>query len=238
MANTSALRPVARTPLYEVLVARLREHVQQTHLREGDRLPSERQLAQELAVSRASIRQALVALEVQGVIRIRHGGGSYLTGPDLNAQPFETIIGRRRRLPDILDTREALEVKLAELAAQRRDDHDLHEIESALDLMAHAVANGECGSEGDAAFHKAVTAAAHSPLMEHLMEAIAPDILESRLESLSQKGRPARSLRDHKAIAKAISESEPVKARAAMRRHLHSVGHVKLMRWTPDESTR
>src|SRR3989442_5808274 len=73
-----ALRPIARLKLYEDLVERLGEHVREARLKPGDRFPPERELASRLGVSRASIRQAMVALEVQGRVEVRHGDGTYL----------------------------------------------------------------------------------------------------------------------------------------------------------------
>lgn len=132
---SDALRPLSRPRLYEQVVERLREYVQSESLHAGDRLPPERDLAERLGVSRTSVRQALVALEVQGLVDTRHGGGTYLLRDRLDAEPLETMIDRRRRLPDVLDARDALETKLAELAATRRTDKDLAEIEAALAAM-------------------------------------------------------------------------------------------------------
>ncbi|HEY4993505.1 MAG TPA: GntR family transcriptional regulator, partial [Nakamurella sp.] len=81
-AETGALSPVPRTPLYERLVERLRTHVLQADLRAGDRLPPERELAARLGVSRSSVRQAIVALQVRGLVEVRHGGGTFLRGDD------------------------------------------------------------------------------------------------------------------------------------------------------------
>lgn len=231
--KTRALSPLDRTPLYERLVARLRDHVVEAGLKAGDRLPPERRLAEELGVSRASVRQAIVALEVQGLIEVRHGGGSFLRRDDLNPVPFAQVVDRKRRLPDILDAREALEVKLAELAAERRTARDIDAIENALALMADAVDRGESGAEGDAAFHAALTEAAHSPLLAQMMEQLADDISVSRDESLAQLGRPPVSLNQHHLIAGAIIEGDGRKARKAMRHHLRNVGDVKLLLWTP-----
>lgn len=231
--KTGALSPVDRVPLYELLVERLRDHVIEAGLKAGDRLPAERLLAQELGVSRASVRQAIVALEVQGLIEVRHGGGSYLRHDDLNPLPFAQVMDLQRRLPDILDAREALEVKLAELAAERHTPEDIAAVNSALAMMADAVSRGESGAAGDAAFHGAVTAAAHSSLLADLMAELAEDISKSRQESLAQVGRPVTSLSQHHAIADAIVAGDPKGARRAMRKHLRSVRDVKLLHWTP-----
>lgn len=233
MTKTKALSLVDRTPLYELLVGRLRDHVEEAQLKTGDRLPPERQLAEDLGVSRASVRQALVALEVQGLIEIRHGGGSFLLRDDLNPVPFAQVLDLRRRLPDILDAREALEVKLAELAAERHSAEDVVAIENALTKMANDIAAGQTGADGDAAFHGAITAAAHSPLLAHIMDQLADDIRDSRRESLAQADRPPASLAQHRVIADAIAAADPRAARKAMRHHLRSVRDVKLLHWTP-----
>ena len=231
--QVSALSPLSRTPLYERLVERLRAHVQEAGLKKGERLPPERELATRLGVSRASLKQAIVALEVQGLVEVRHGGGTFLRTDDLEPVPLAQVLDLQRRLPDILDAREALEVKLAELAAERRTDADVAAVLAALELMAQAVEHGEPGGEGDAAFHQAITAAAHSALLARMMGELAEDISESRRESLLQAGRPAGSLAQHREIAQAVRDMDSVAAGAAMRRHLRSVRDVKLLAWKP-----
>jgi GntR family transcriptional repressor for pyruvate dehydrogenase complex len=231
---SDALRPLSRPRLYEQLVARLREHIEQAGLGAGDRLPPERRLAEQLGVSRASIKQAIIVLQVQGLLEVRHGGGTYLLRTDLTSEPVEQLVERKRRLPDVLDAREALETKLAELAATRRAAEDLDEIEAGLATMREALEAGELGVEGDRRFHAAVVTAAHSPLLAAFMREIDPQIAESRGESLRQPGRPGRSLAQHERIAEAIRNGEPGAARTAMRRHLRTVSRVKLLRWSPD----
>lgn len=231
---TDALRPMTRRPLYEQVLQRLRQYVAEGGLRAGDRLPPERDLAQRLGVSRASVKQAIVVLEVQGLVEVRHGGGTYLVRDSLDVEPVEEMVERRRRLPDVLEAREALETKLAELAAERRTDADLAAMRSALEVMAEEIAAGGHGVEGDRLFHAAVTAAAHSGLLAEFMRSIAPQIAESRTESLRQPARPARSLAQHRAILEAIDAGEPRRAATAMRRHVRTVAKVRLLDWEPE----
>ncbi|CAM3863627.1 FadR/GntR family transcriptional regulator [Kibdelosporangium persicum] len=226
---------MGRTRLYEQVLDRLREYVAQENLAAGDRLPAERDLAQRLGVSRASVKQAIVVLEVQGYVEARHGGGTYLVRDTLDSEPVERLVERRRRLPDVLDAREALETKLAELAARRRDDADIDAMESALRLMAEEISAGEKGAEGDRRFHAAVTAAARSPLLAEFMAVIADQITESRHESLRQPGRPRSSLRQHQRILDAIRKEDPRAAAAAMRRHVRTVAEVRLLSWSPED---
>lgn len=233
---TDQLRPLTRPRLYEQVVTQLRRHVAAAGLRAGDRLPPERELAERLGVSRASIRQAIVVLEVQGLVDVRHGGGTYLVRDSLDAEPVEALVERRRRLPDVLDAREALETKLAELAALRRTDQDLAAIDAALAEMAEQVAGGGLGEDGDRRFHAAVTTAAHSEILAEFMQAIAGQIAESRHESLQQRNRPARSLDQHRRIAAAIRAGDATAAVRAMRRHLRTVSRVRLLNWDPDDA--
>ncbi|MGH9067503.1 MAG: FadR/GntR family transcriptional regulator, partial [Acidimicrobiales bacterium] len=91
------------------------------------------------------------------------------------------------------------------------------------------------GSEGDAAFHRAVTAAAKNEVMAHLMAVISDPIIESRLESLSEPGRPPRSLASHQRIAAAIERGDSRAAATAMRRHIRLVSDVALLRWSASQ---
>ena len=188
---------MVKSRLYEQVLERLREYVAEAGLHAGDKLPAERDLATRLGVSRASVKQAIVVLEVQGLVEARHGGGTYLVRDTLDVEPVEQLVERRKRLPEVLEAREAMETKLAELAAERRTDAELEDIRQALDFMRDEIADGGYGVEGDRRFHAAVTAAAHSSLLADFMKAIAGQITESRTESLRQPGRPSRSLAQH-----------------------------------------
>jgi GntR family transcriptional regulator, transcriptional repressor for pyruvate dehydrogenase complex len=232
---SDALRPMARQRLYQQVLERLRAYAAEGGLRAGDRLPPERELAQRLGISRASVKQAVVVLEVQGLVEVRQGGGTYLLKDGLEAEPVERLVERRRRLPDVLDAREALETRIAELAAERRTDEDLAAMESALDWMENEIKSDRPGTEGDRRFHAAVTAAAHSPLLAEFMRSIADQIGESREESLRQPGRPRRSLAQHQRILEAIAARRPRAAATAMRRHLRTVAQVRLLSWDPDD---
>lgn len=225
-----ALRPVQRSRLYEQLVERLLALIHELELGPGDRLPPERELAADLGVSRASVRQALVVLEVQGLIDVRHGEGAVLLETRPDDAVLSAVEAHRRRLPEVIEAREALEVKLASLAAERRTDDDITRMDDALQQMARAVERGERGLEGDELFHAAVTAAARSPLLADLMTAISQAIRETRIESLSQPDRPQQSVDSHRKIAGAIRAGDPVAAGRAMAEHIQLVSDVALLR--------
>ena len=227
------VNPLDRLPrqrLYEQIVAQLTEHIREAGLVPGDRLPPERELAAQLGVSRASLAQALVALEVLGVISVRHGDGVVIEEAGTDRQVLSALRAHRDRLPDIIEARSALEVKLAALAAERRTEEDLGAIDDALEQMAADVAAGGRGVEGDELFHSAVTSAGHSALLGRLMQEISELVRETRLESLSQPDRPAASLAGHRRIADAIRAERPRAAAEAMQDHIQLVSEVAVLR--------
>src|SRR4030081_3017791 len=97
--DSSSLRPIGRTRLYEDLVERLGEFVIRTNLTPGARFPPERELASRLGVSRSSLRQALAVLEAQGFIEVRHGGGVFLRRSRGFGGVLHKLLERRGRLP-------------------------------------------------------------------------------------------------------------------------------------------
>ena len=230
------LAPVARSRLYELLAERLVEHVQKAGLGPGDRLPAERALAEQFGVSRTSVRQALVSLEVQGLVEVRHGGGVFLVDPP-RVEPPARLWQRAERLSDVYAVREALEVKIAELAAEHCREQDKRLMQQALEDMQDDLDRGGLGAAADAAFHRAVTVASQNPVMVDLMEYVADRIWESRIESLSQPGRGPVSLAGHRQIAAAIAAGDPAAAREAMRAHLGVVATVELVA-TPGSGSR
>ena len=143
------------------------------------------------------------------MVAVRHGDGTVVTDGAGSARIAEAIRAHADRLPEIIDTRDALETKLAALAAERRTDDDLAASTTRSPRWPHDIEAGGRGVEGDERFHGAVTAAAHSLLLARLMDEISDLIKETRLESLSQPGRPRDSLAGHQAIADAIRAGDP-----------------------------
>jgi len=230
MKMNSPLGKVPRPRLYEQLVQQILGYVDAEQLGPGDRLPAERDLAERLGVSRATLSQALVALEVLGVIEVQHGNGALLVYRPTLARVIRQLREHEKRLPDITEARSTLEVKLASLAAVRRSDKDLEQIQEALRFMAEEIESGERGARGDEMFHQAITHAARSSVLQQLMAFIAEMVLETRIESLSQPGRPEQSLASHRKIFDAIKKGDPVAAGEAMQDHIDLVSDVALLK--------
>lgn len=224
------LERVSRPRLYEQLVEQILAYIESAQLKPGDLLPAERDLAERLGVSRATLAQALVALEVLGVIDVQHGTGAVLARRPSVASVIKGLREHRSRLPEIVEARSTLEGKLAALAAARRTDEDLKAIDHALGVMSKEISDGDRGTQGDELFHEAITAAAHSSVLAQLMAFIAEMILETRMESLGQPGRPEQSLASHRRIADAIRGQDPEAAAEAMLAHIELVSDVELLR--------
>jgi GntR family transcriptional repressor for pyruvate dehydrogenase complex len=222
MSARPTLRPIPRSPLYEQVAERLREFIDTQQLQPGDRLMSERELAEQLGVSRTSVRQALTALRVQGRVEVRHGEGVFLLQPPSEVIPSlaSEIVDSEVDHPMIWEVREAIEVQAARLAARRRTEEDLQAMGEALDEMERSIAAGDDGIDGDRRFHAALSAAAHNALLTQLTEQLMDVIDRTSAASLTLPGRPPVSLGSHRAILAAISAGDEPAAAEEMRRHV------------------
>jgi GntR family transcriptional repressor for pyruvate dehydrogenase complex len=218
-------------PLYERVVERLEEFIREEELRPGDRLATERELATRLGVSRTSIRQALTALRVRGVIEVRHGDGIYLVRPtaDLVQALAQGLIDSHAHLPAINEVREVLEPRAARLAARRRDGENVDAMRRALDTMRAEIDRGEPGLEGDAAFHRELIGAAHNEVLTVVFENLAPGLGQSAQASLVRPGQPERSLMEHEQIFQAIAAGDEEGAELAMRLHVRDFSDLEMV---------
>lgn len=225
----SGIGPVTRPGhVYEEVVDRLLSFVANARLLPGDRLPPERQLARDLGVSRATLRQALTVLRVLGLIDVRHGVGIHLVRPIGDRVPpiNDAAVLGDERVPVIKDLREALETHAAWLAASRRTDGDLAEMAAANEQMTREIADGAIGIGGDRRFHGAVVAAAHSPLLQERLGALDGVVRAIATASLSRPDQPPRSLETHRLIFGAIAARDADLARQVMLDHLLITGEI------------
>jgi|KBSMisStaDraftv2_1062788.scaffolds.fasta_scaffold199890_2 GntR family transcriptional repressor for pyruvate dehydrogenase complex len=216
------LKRIERSPLYEVVAARLREFIESRNLKPGDRLMPERELAEQLGVSRTSVRQGLTAMRVMGLIDIRPGAGAYLARPidDLVPSLASAVAQVEADHPMIWEVREGVEVQAARLAASRRTKKDLAAMTSALDAMESSIEGGGDGIDGDRLFHHAISEAAHNYLLSGLIDQLSDAIDRTSQVSLTLPGRAPRSLKAHRKILAAIEAGNPDRAAEAMRRHV------------------
>jgi GntR family transcriptional repressor for pyruvate dehydrogenase complex len=224
----AASAPDRREPVYASVQARLREFVRRNGIVPGQRLPAERELSRQLAVSRTSLRQALTALRVEGFVDVRHGHGVYLLRSlDDTVPPIAAELGRTHpELPALSEVRNALEELAARWAASRRTDEDLAAMVDGLRLMEVEIEDGEPGLRGDRAFHNAVLRAANNEVLGNLLGSLAEGSAQIAGASLSRPGQPERTLVAHRLIFDAIVAREAELAARLMSKHMELTGEV------------
>ena len=212
--------------LYQDVVGQIQDLITDGTLAPGDRLPPERELAERLEVSRSSIREAMRALELQGLVVSRPGSGTFVSTDSLEtlvAIIASSLTGARDYLNDIFEVRRLLEPQIAALAAERATDADMHLMAEALEHQEQQIGRGETGVEGDTAFHFAMAQATHNWAIVKVMSTIADVLLQSRDLSLQTPDRPQRSLVSHRQILDLIRRRDVEGARPAMEHHIYEV---------------
>jgi GntR family transcriptional repressor for pyruvate dehydrogenase complex len=217
-----------RESVYANVQTRLREFVRGRGLAPGERLPPERELARQLGVSRTSLRQALTALRVEGLVDVRHGDGIYLLrSVEDTVPPIAAEFGRANpELPALGEVRVGLEALGAKWAALRRGDDDLAAMVAGLRLMEQEIGDGEPGLQGDRAFHAAVLRGAHNEVLGQVLSAIADGAARMAEASLRRTGQPPRSLNAHRLIFDAIVTRESNLAQQLMHNHLEQTSEI------------
>ena len=200
-------------------------------LKPGERLPPERELAQELAVSRPSLREALQKLETVGFLESRHGGGTFVRNVVASAltEPLAEVLTRHTQAAlDFIELRGTLEGISAYYAAQRGTDDDLAMLTRRFEAIEEAHAAPEPSSteeaERDAEFHIAIAEASHNILLLHVMRSmlgmIRNDVVFNRAQLYPDPGARETLLAQHRAVYDAIMARDADGARAAAQAHM------------------
>lgn len=218
--------------LADSVASELEKRILEGSLKSGDRLPSERLLAQELGVSRPSLREAIQQLVSRGLLTTRHGGGTFVT--DVLAAHFvdpwqDMLKGNPLLHRDLLEVRQMLETQAARLAADRATDADISRLDAVYAALEDSFARGDLSDciDTDVAFHQAVAEASHNVLLGHLTASLMRVIRGHVSNNLAHlHARPQRwdLLRtQHRAIWQAVREHKPQEAAQAASAHLDFV---------------
>jgi GntR family transcriptional regulator, transcriptional repressor for pyruvate dehydrogenase complex len=194
-------------------------------LQPGQRLPSERELADQFGVSRTVVREAVRGLVAKGLLEVRPGSGTLIRSPSARAVSQSMTLFLRAGQPQldyakVHEIRRVLEVEIAGLAAERRTDADLARLEGILSEMAAIHENRDRFAQNDVAFHSALAAATHNELFSILLDSVVDIMLKVRQMGFDVPGSPANALKFHRAICEQVRASDPAGAREAMRAHL------------------
>lgn len=220
------LAPIKSKKIYEDILSQLRRLIATGQLKSGDKLPTERELAESFMVSRTSVREALRALEAMGLIRSKPGEGTFVRGITIEAliEPFASLIfAQKGTVLEVLEARKLLEPIIAGLAAVRATPEDIAQMEAALEAQAAEVSAGRSGVDGDRDFHYAIAVAAQNKVILRIVNAMVDLLSEVREEALQVKGRPAATLAMHRRVLDAIRAGDRDGAHRAMFEHLDSL---------------
>jgi len=192
-------------------------------LQPGDALPSERDLAVMLGISRPSLREAIRVLSAMNVVEPRHGGGTYVTSldPRLLAQPVSFLLQvDPAAFSHLLEVRQVLEVGAARLAAPRISAETLVSLQHLADAAEQALPDPARYLELDYEIHTAIIEATGNPIYMSLYESIADLSLESRKRTARSPAVRRRAHEDHVAIIAALRRHDAAAAAQAMSAHL------------------
>ncbi len=217
----AALRPIRQEKVYEAAMSQLVTLIEGGTVSPGDRLPTERELSDQLGISRASVRQALTGLAAMGLVESRPGYGTFVT--DRRAD-YTWQLDAASAL-EILESRRAIESGTARLAALRRTDEDLAHLCEIVDAMTEQVDEGVHPVDTDREFHRSIAVASHNSLLLRAMEAMVdqmsgPEWHRIKLWGLSGEKQTRRIQDQHRLILDAIRARDEKRAEALMQEHL------------------
>ncbi|MDT0433479.1 FCD domain-containing protein [Streptomyces sp. NPDC005840] len=219
--------PAPKGTVTQRAIDRIKAMIGEGLLEPGQRLPTERDLAAQLGISRSSMREAIRALTVLGVLEARHGSGIYVTrleaGDLLETFGVVADLSRGAGLVEILEVRRILESTAAALAAARMTPERLAEVEGHLAAM-NATDDPEEIIAHDLAFHRAIAAAAGNGTMAAILEGLSSRTFRARVwRGYQEEGAFARTRREHAAIHRALAARDPEAARTAAAAHVGEV---------------
>lgn len=213
----------ARRSLLGERVARaIERYVVEQDLQPGDRLPSGRELTERYGVSRTVVRDAIAILEQRGLVEARAGSGVFVR--DGGSAAVAGVLGQMLRrnaisLPELMETRQLLEVHNASRAARRASPEDIDAMRASIERMAKATGPLQF-VEADVAFHEALAEASGNRVLSSLLRSLRPLLLQGMLIGTALDGAREAAIVEHTAIVEAIRRQDGGTARAIMENHL------------------
>jgi len=226
-SNPTPKRIIAPQRLFRQIADALEERIVAGEFQAGDRLPTERELSSYYSVSRTSVREALLTLEIAGLVSIRVGSGVYVLSPD---EPEKSTITEQPDLPgleEILDARLMFEPEICAAAASNATAEDIARIAATLDVMRDEHRNAAETERGDREFHHAISQACGNAIAQDTLKRIWESMNSPLWQNLQRHIRSPilrlKWIEDHEAIFAAIRDKDRTKARSTMRQHIKHV---------------
>ncbi|WP_282094953.1 FCD domain-containing protein [Epibacterium ulvae] len=210
---------------YQDVANALKALIHETGLDVGERLPPERQLAERLSVSRALVREALLMLEIDALVEVRKGSGTYLAKP-----PAKPVMHSQDDIGpfELLQARQLLESAIAAFAADMVTKNDIIRMRDALDLERKDIETGSADHSGDELFHRLIAEATQNSVLVDMVNELwrkrDQSPMWAKLHSrIFDVGYRRNWLEDHQQILAALRAKDPNAARTAMWQHLDHV---------------
>lgn len=219
-----SLKPITKSRLSEVAIEQIKELIISQKLEPGSKLPSERELVNQLKISRASVREALRMLEIMGLVEVKPGKGVYSKGftGDLFVPLSTWLSTHKETLHNHFEARLVLEPAAAGFAALRATEKDILKLQDALKTFNEKLAGDDIIGliSADIRFHSLIGAATGNKTIKLLMDTITRFLFEGWKATLRVNGRPQKTVLEHGKILDAIIARNEQEARASMERHL------------------
>lgn len=230
------LKKVSKNTVATQVINQLTDLIRSGQLQPGDRLPSEREMSEQLGVSRPPLRESLRALEYAGVIETRYGDGIYVKSTDFptGANPLFSNILNQYSLEEMIEMRQIVEKAAIELAVERATGEDIEAIREIQANSKKALNNKEEFVECDFAFHSALAEAARNSLLFKTVKTMRKMMAEFNRDLLDSRTFRANVVRQHAAILEALEMRNTMQAVAAMDSHLDNVVNQSLLKRSKD----
>jgi GntR family transcriptional repressor for pyruvate dehydrogenase complex len=229
----TALKVVEKKRAYEDIVQQVISLIEGGKLKQGDQLPSERELTEIFKVSRTTVREAIRTLESMKLLQCRPGNGTYVlaTSEEALIQPLAAaLFNAKDDIRDIFYIRKIIEPHVAQLAAENATAQEIEEMEEILRRQEICIERGENSIEADSAFHNLIASATKNRVMERLIIALVDLLKQSREKSLMDDDeddkRSTRSLEGHRRVLSAIKNGDCEGARTSMLQHLEAIERI------------
>ena len=198
----------------------------------GDKLPPERILAQQMAISRNTLREAIAALQLMGLIEVRHSQGNFIIAlpekSQVEGQQLQDILEPDDDLMNVTDVRMALEPGIVWLAVERMSESELMELEKRLNALERSLACSDANeyARADAEFHLYIARGSHNERLVEMLEALLVSrrspLWHAMKQGLDKEVISRLRATEHRAIYEAIANREQLQASEAMRVHLEN----------------
>jgi GntR family transcriptional repressor for pyruvate dehydrogenase complex len=226
MRSKLRVRQVQKLKIYKEIVDQIKTSILREQIREGDRLPTERELADQFRVSRVSVRQALTVLAEMGLVESWPGGGTFVRNgikEGMQSPLSELLFKERELLQEPLEVRRIIEPEITRLAAVRATTQDIEELERIINKQEQKAKQRVPITEEDTLFHESIAKMTKNCILVKLVQSLHQHLRASREQSLTAPSGNQRSIEDHRKILAAITAKNPKAAHQAMMRHLQNV---------------